>query len=387
MKFDLKSVDKKWKEYALAGCVCILFFVCITNLGKIWSVAAGIFKVIKPVFLGFLIAYIINPVAVFFNKRLFKSVKKEKTGWSLSVIMALIIVLAILVTLVASLIPQIVDNLSSLAENYTVYVKHLVDFLRNIGEPFGNMTIIHSLIDFLSEDGGLINTIGKFFADNVSGIVEKTTSIGSAAMNWLIGGIFAVYFLMAKSSIAAELSRAFSLLLSPVKFERLSILLGKFNTIFSKYIICELLDSIIVGGTNYLFMLILSMPDALFVSVAIGLTNLAPTFGPIAGAVIGVFVLLLIKPSAVLPFIIFTLVLQTLDGYIIKPKLFGDALNVPGVIILISIIVFGKLMGVPGMLIAIPAAAILVYIYSEAFIPWLELKKDLKQFGREQGDS
>ena len=117
-------------------------------------------------------------------------------------------------------------------------------------------------------------------------------------------------------------------------------------------------------------------------SVVIGVTNLIPTFGPIIGWVVGSFILLLVDPVAVLPFLIFAFTLQTFDGYVFKPKLFGDVLNVPGFLILMAIIVFGKLMGVTGMLISIPVAAILVYIYNEAFIPWLELKRDLNEYNK-----
>ena len=55
----------------------------------------------------------------------------------------------------------------------------------------------------------------------------------------------------------------------------------------------------------------------------------------------------------------------------------------PGVVILIAIIVFGKLLGVVGMLIAIPAAAILVYFYSEVLLPWLELRQELKEYRKD----
>ena len=152
-------------------------------------------------------------------------------------------------------------------------------------------------------------------------------------------------------------------------------LAAKFNAIFSKYIVCELADALIIGALNAVFMKIFRMPYVLIISVIVAVTNLIPTFGPLIGGGIGAFILLLIKPTAVIPFLIFTLIVQTLDAYLIKPKLFGNALNVPGVLILIAIIIFGKLMGVTGMLLAIPFAAILVYLYTERLVPWLEKRK------------
>ena len=64
-------------------------------------------------------------------------------------------------------------------------------------------------------------------------------------------------------------------------------------------------------------------------------------------------------------FIIFTVVIQTVDGYILKPKLFGESLGVSPLLILITIIIGGRLFGVIGILLAIPFAAILYYVIGE----------------------
>lgn len=378
---ELKQIDKKWKEYALAGCVIVLFYVVLTHLGLIGSGIAGFFKVLKPIVLGFVFAYIVNPIAVFFNKTIFKGVKKEKAAWILSIILTVIVVLLIITVLVASLIPQVVDSVQTLADNYLVYLARLRDFIANI--PVISSTGLSKILDDFLADGGLAVKIGDFLKANSKVVIETTTSFGGAAMNGVIGGIIAIYFLVAKKNIQSAFAHFFSLVLSAMDFERLSIIMTKFNAIFSKYIVCELIDSAIVMILNYIFMLVCGMPNAIFVSVVIGVTNLAPTFGPIVGAAMGAFILLLVKPTSVLAFLIFTVVLQTLDGYVIKPKLFGDALNVPGVIILMSIIVFGKLMGVTGMLLSIPFAAIIVYIYSEIFMQWLEMKRELKQYKKD----
>jgi predicted PurR-regulated permease PerM len=120
------------------------------------------------------------------------------------------------------------------------------------------------------------------------------------------------------------------------------------------------------------------MPYAVICSVVVAITNLAPTFGPFVGAFIAAVILLLAKPESVIPFLIFTLILQLIDGYVIKPRLFGSALNVPSFLVLVFLVVGGKIWGVPGVLLAIPAAAILTYIYSEIVVPWLKSRKRVK---------
>jgi CheY-like chemotaxis protein len=64
------------------------------------------------------------------------------------------------------------------------------------------------------------------------------------------------------------------------------------------------------------------------------------------------------------------------DGYLIKPKLFGNSLGVSGLLILVSIVVFGNIMGILGILLAIPLAAIIDFSYEEYFLPFLERRKE-----------
>jgi hypothetical protein len=90
------------------------------------------------------------------------------------------------------------------------------------------------------------------------------------------------------------------------------------------------------------------------------------------GAIIGAFILVLVKPWYALAFLLFTMVLQTIDGYVIKPRLFGEQLGVSSVWILISLVIGGRLIGVAGILLAIPFAAIADFVYHDYIIKRLE---------------
>lgn len=382
MKLKFKNINERWKEYALAGSVCVLLLAVLLNLGGILKGIGEFLAMFSPIFIGFVIAYILNPLAVFFERKVFVKIKKEKLAWLISVILSFVIVLGLFVLLFATLIPQVAGNISDLISNATKYISNVdgselsLDFLPE--ELNANVN------DYIFGDDGLLVKAGSFIAENLGNVISATSNAGGKAASWVVGIILALYFLLAKEGIKKAFIKLCTLLLSSVNYKRFEILLEKFNSIFSKYIVCEILDSLIVGVANFLFMLVTGMPNALFISVIAAVTNLAPTFGPILGLAISCFFLLMSAPHTVLIFIIFTAVLQTADGYIIKPKLFGGALNVPGVLILVFIIIFSKLMGVSGMLLAIPFAGIAIYLYSEALIPWLELRKDLKQYNKDQ---
>ena len=385
LRSKLSAVDRRWEEYALAGCVCILFFVVLTHLGRIFLVLGAFLLLFKSVFLGAVIAYIINPLAVMLDRRLFRKIKKDKSRWSVSAIAALVIVLVLLSLLLAALIPQIVNNIMSLVNNLDSYVGNLQARLRSASFPFSD--VIGGYIEDFTGKNGPLAKIGDLLSRNLKQILQATGSIGTAAMNWIVGAFMAIYFLLSKKSILGVFQKLLKLILRPRSYIQTEMMLNKFNNIFSKYIFCEIIDSIIIGAANGIFLLICGTPDALFISAIAAITNLAPTFGPIVGAAIGSFILLLVEPAFILPFLIFTLVIQLLDSYLVKPKLFGSVLNVPGVVILIAIIVFGRLLGVVGMLLAIPIAAILVYFYSELLIPWLELRQELREYRKDREQS
>ena len=164
------------------------------------------------------------------------------------------------------------------------------------------------------------------------------------------------------------------LLSSPVKYKKFFSFLKSCNDIMETYIIAELVEALLVGSVNFIFMVIFGMPYAILVSVVVGITNMIPTFGPIFGAAVGGLILLLADPWKALAFLIFTVILQTLDGYVLKPKMYGDALGVSSVMILIFIIVGGKMFGVVGILVAIPLAAIISIVYNKFQTILLEKK-------------
>lgn len=376
MKLKLKDIDKKWKEYALAGCVCIVFAVVLLNLGNIFADVNYILSFFKPVLLGAIFAYVIWPLVIPMYEKVFKNIKRDSLRRNLAVISAVIIIIAFISLLMGLLIPQLIDNAIYLSENVNSYISNLQNRISHWQIPD---YILEHLNSYL-ENNNVLQKIGQLLTKNLRSIASITTYVGSKAANILIGIIIAIYFLMAKDGIFNVLKKFLVAVLSPLSYKRTNIILEKFNAIFSKYIVCELFDSLIIGILNYIGMAIFAMPSRIFISFIAAVTNLVPTFGPVIGCGISCFLLLLMKPSAIIPYILITIVLQSLDSVVIKPKLFGDALDVPGVMIFIAIIVFGKMFGVPGMLLAIPIAAIIVYIYNEIFIPWLELKKDLKMY-------
>ncbi len=370
-------LEKPWAAYTCATCAAVLFYMILAHLGNILSGVRVIFKYIAPVFYGAIIAYLMNPVVVFFEEKVFKKMKKENLRHSVSVVLGVLVVILFIALLIGALIPSLVDSFRAIVDNVNTYIDTIHQFTVDYTDLFSKFNL--NLASLTASWEKWVEQIVEALTDNAGVIVSTSYSIGTGAANFLLGLILAIYFLFDKKNVLKGFDRIRRLLMKDEKIERRNIFWKRCNKILGQYICYDILDGIIVGIVNAVFMLIVGMPYVALISVIVGVTNLLPTFGPIIGAVIGGILLVLTNPIYALIFLIFTVVLQTFDGYILKPKMFGGSLGVPAVWILVTIIIGGKIFGIVGILLAIPFAAIYTFVYEESIIPWLQRKKEVRE--------
>ena len=370
MKINSKWFKKKWVSYTIATCSAVVLLMILMHLGDIFGALGKVFIFIKPVVLAIIVAYVINPLGNLFDRSLFKKIKNEKIRWNVSCIVAVIVLIGCLTLLGIALVPQLIESVKTLLSNMDGYLTTFQDLLKSLEVSGGGIIGMNSLAKLA--DSAVDAIINIFSSENMQSFVVTSANIGKGIFDLVIALILAVYFLLDKRRIVSGCGRLFSLIMKPENYEKSCNFLDRCNTILIRYISVDVIDGLIVGVVNFLFMIIFGMPYAALISVIVGVTNLAPTFGPIVGAIIGGFILVLINPWHALWFLIFTIILQTVDGYIIKPKLFGGSLGVSALMILISIILGGRLLGVAGILLAIPFAAIFDFVWRDFVIKKLE---------------
>ena len=367
--------EKSWYPIAVALCIAVILYVFLTRFDSVWGAIRKFINYFAPLITGVIIAYLINPIALFYENQVFKRVKKEKLKNVLSVLCAFISVVLILAFLLYTLIPQLVDSVVTFADNLEGYMASLNEMLHRWGIDTEKLKID----EFISTSENLFSTLFKLIGDNIREIIATSASAGKQVVEIVIAFLLSIYILSFKNSLKTGTIKLMRVLMKDETAEGFLHFLSRCHSIVNRYVVYSLLDALIIGMANAIFMLILRLPYIGLVSVDVAVFNLIPTFGPIIGAVIGAFVLLMVKPWYALAFLIFTIVLQTIDGYYIKPKMFGDTLGVSGLWILVGIIVGGRMFGVIGILLAIPAVAILDFSYREYFFPWLEKKKKKRE--------
>lgn len=384
-----KYEKNRWTGLTISLCIVVVFYMIVSNIGNLKGFFDSFFAITSTVIIGGVIAYMANPFACIIYKRAAKNVneKNQNRVWVLSAVLSLTTMLAIIVALIALITPRLIENITAFARGLTGYIDSFKQLVIN-SELDEKYQI--SILGFVDEQTDVATLVSKVFGGNEitpAWVLSFSAGIGSKAFGFMIGVILAYYFLCAKKKLLDTLGEFFYLVIPSSHYADWSNICNRLNSIFSRFIVCEFVDALIVGIVNAIFMFATGMPYAVICSVVVAITNLAPTFGPFVGAFIAAVILLLAKPDSVIPFLIFTLILQLIDGYVIKPRLFGSALNVPSFLVLVFLVVGGKIWGVPGVLLAIPLAAILTYIYTEIVVPWLKSRKRVKDEAAKMADS
>ena len=368
-----KKLERPWAAYTFAICSGVVLFIFLSNIDILWKILRAIFHIVSPVFTGIVIAYILDPLVKFFETRLFKKMRRPSAARSAGVILTFALLILAVTILITSMLPQLVSSVRMFIGNLGIYMRSLTKMLNELQDFAAKHNVDISGITASAED--VIGIVTNRLPSGLNQVLNTTINYGVEIVTLVISFIIAVYLLMDKTRLLNGGKRLWKAITNEKSYQISTDFLGRCNSIMMRYIVFDLLDGLLIGILNAAFMLIVGYPYVPLISVIVGVTNLAPTFGPILGAVIGAFILLLVNPWYALGFLIFTIALQTMDGYVIKPKLFGGQLGVPSIWILIALIVFGRMWGVVGILLAIPFAAILDFIYQDVILFRLEQRK------------
>lgn len=360
MKFNKDWLHKNWVPYTVASCSAVLLYVILTHLHVVGRYVAGLIDIVQPIFTGLIFAYLTDPISRFYERTLYRKIKLKKLSRNLSILTMIITVLLVIGLFALALGPQLVESIAVLVSNIGTYAGQLQENLSAFADRMSGLPFDFSALTELGDN--LLMKMTSVLQENLGNIINTTYSVGTGFFNVVIGFILAIYFQIDKDKLVESCKKILCKFLPTKRYEQFLGFCKRSDRILLRYIKCDLLEGLIVGIANFIFMIIMRMPYAGLISLVVGVTNLAPTFGPIFGAVIGGVILVLVNPWYMLWFLIFTVILQTIDGYVIKPKLFGDTLGVSSLWILITIILGGRMFGVSGILLAIPFAAIVEYV-------------------------
>ena len=156
--------------------------------------------------------------------------------------------------LVMAIIPQVINSIVSIASNWATYEETLYILSQDISD-YAKMFGL-DVSGFTELGGEIVQWVANYIAENIGQIVDFSYSIGVGVFNGVVGFILAVYFLMDKDRLRDSSRRLFKAMMPEKIYTDVHDFTRKCYVILVHYIGSSLLDALIVGVTNSIFMLI-----------------------------------------------------------------------------------------------------------------------------------
>lgn len=374
-----KLKDIKLKNQLIISTYIMLFILFIFKPTLIPGIISKFITAFKPFIIGGVIAFLLNlPMKLIEEKIVRPLCKKNKSLSKMSRIISLVCTIVIVVILmwifISYIVPQLADSLRSLTNDIPKYISGLqneimnkvdqLDVLKNTS--FDIQAMIQKFLAFVQ------NFINMF----ISNVFNFTIGITNFFMNLFLGIIISMYILLSKEKLILQFKKLIYAFLNENKCERIMYILKLTNNKFSKFILGQSMDGLILGTAFFIVFSLLKIPFALLISIMIPILNFIPIFGTYVGIGISAFIILMVEPRTVLLFLFLVFTIQQLDGKFVYPFVVGNSLGLSPLWILLAIVVGGNLFGVVGMILGMPLTSVVYELSSKAINDRIK-KKDI----------
>lgn len=385
MKLNWNQKYLTISAYAVGAIVVsALAIMLIFNYDSVMAKLSVLSSAAIPIVIGIFLAYLLNPMMMFWEKRVFKkwSLSKDTRkqgrarGFSLTITM-LLVVLA-LVLFIVMVIPQLIENIVTIFSNMDSYIATVRDFLNRTFE--NNPALLEFFGNPLDDFTKFIGDIWQSYSDELLGFAGNVASgiwnVLSAMYNVIIGLIISIYLLAKKEMFIGQTKKLIFAALKVNTAQRFLAVCREASKKFLGSIMGKIIEAFIVAAICFIGCAIMGMPYSLLIAVIMFVFNLIPFVGPIIGLIPTALLLLLSDtPIMALWYLIFMIILQNVDGNIIAPWILGDSTGLPAVWILIAILLGGALFGVLGMFLGVPVCAVIYMLFKEFVEGRLRKKK------------
>ena len=326
--------------------VRILILLLMIGLILIYLYFKPVNSVVNLIFVSFIIAYTIKPLRDFISEKI-------KISYKVASLLIIFFTLAVITTLVYFMVPTIIKESSNIGDMLSNIEQYILKFADK--SNMDNLPIFESAYtQIVGKVNIFIEGFSKTFVDNIFGMVDNL--IGLA-----IVPIVTYYFL-------ADGDRIYNKLLLIFPTEK-RVIIKKINynidKVLSRYIISQLILSLIIGILTFFLLLIIGVKFALILSVINAIANIIPYFGPIIGGIPIVFIALTSSIPKGLLALVGAFIIQQVEGDLLAPKITGDSTDMHPIIIIILLILGEKLGGIAGMVLSVPIAVIIKVIYDD----------------------
>ena len=248
---------------------------------------------------------------------------------------------------VALMIPLLIDQVVLLVNKLPTYADNLGEFLARFDIEFSADRVDEAVASMdLSLEGLAGDAVGTVFG------------VGSRLVNTffqlLTIGLFTFYF----TAEAPRLRRTLLSMLPPDRQREalriIEIAIDKTGGYFYSRALLAAVSAVITWIVLTIIGVPFPIPLALWVGV---ISQFIPVFGTYLGGILPVMIALLESPWAALWVLVFIVVYQQVENYVISPQITERTMSLHPALAFASVIIGGTLLGAPGALMALPVAA------------------------------
>jgi len=307
-------------------------------------VVFGLGKYLTPVFASIIIAYLLEAVVD----------RLQKVGMPRlpAVILVFLLFVAILVFLLFGLVPMLSAQLTSLVQQFPNYIQQGQDLLETLPERYPQMVSEQQIDRIISNVGQEVASLGQQL---VTWSLASVASAVGLLIFLVLVPVLVFFFLKDKAGIIA-----WFVAYLPKERHLVSAVWNEVEGQIANYVRGKAGEIVIVGAVSYLTFVALGLDYAALLATLVAFSVLIPYVG---AAVVTL-------PIALVAFfqwgwgwdfgqlMIAYAIIQALDGNVLVPLLFSEAVNLHPVAIIVAILVFGGLWGFWGVFFAIPLATL-----------------------------
>ncbi len=404
---------RRFLSIFLAAAGLIVLYCLLQKLSVVVEGIRWVFGILSPIFVGFIIAFVLNlpmrslealwdkcelGIKRSFVKRKQKKAKKTSSGDAqvkkevpvevkigrvsgilrrpVCLLVSIVIIIAILVAVVNLVLPEIGKTVALLVDGVPDWLKKVKEWCVEYAEeyPMISETISGLNIDWESTAKNLLSLIGTGTLGVVGNTFAGVIGAVGGVIDFVIALIFAIYILCSKETLAGQMKKLFKAFLSDKANGTVLHVAQTAHGIFCAFVTGQCIEAVILGSLCAIGMLIFGFPYAAMIGVLVGVTALIPVVGAFIGAGVGGFLILMNDPFQALMFVLFIVILQQIEGNVIYPKVVGNSVGLPAMWVLASVTVGGGIGGIVGMLFAVPTASVLYTLLREVTAKRLEKK-------------
>ena len=322
---------------------------CVDLVRKILDAAS-------PIFLGFVLAYVVNIPMTFYERHYFPrsgNALARASARPVCMLAAFLTVILILAAVIGLVLPELLSCIRLMLEEVPKILEKLIPLLpeenalsEELAQRLRNIDWAQVLYNLLQ---GLLSGLGN--------VATVTANVAGYLVDFLLALIFSLYLLAGKEKLQAQLARLLSTYLRPSWNRNLHHVAGVLNNCFHRYIVGQCTEAVILGTLCALGMMLLGFPYAAMTGVVVGVSALIPVMGAYIGGAVGFLLILTVDPMKALLFVVYLVILQQLEGNLIYPRVVGSSIGLPGVWVLAAVTIGGGVFGILGMLLGVPLAA------------------------------